>query len=289
MKESYFSDKFVVFVDILGFQSKVESAEQDEGLSLRQLLDFAAALEVRAHSESIPVYGPMICPESRHIARDLDYRVTQISDCLVVSTEVSPAGIINIIHHVYVAALKLLTEGVMVRGYVTRGNIFHEGNKFLGTGYHRALKGEKRVKAFQASPDEIGTPFIEIEPEIVSYIKECDDQCVKEMFERMTRSDGDATVIFPFLSFSRFNGFHGDLNESRRNLEVIRSRIQNARKKVASFAPFSDPGAARKSKYYLKFLDDALAKCDDFEKILYSLERPGVKVRHDPENSPGLF
>ena len=289
MKEPHFSDKFVAFVDILGFKSKVESAEQDDSLSLRQLLDFAAALEARAHSESIPIYGPMICPESQRITRDLDYRVTQVSDCAVVSAEVSPAGIINLITHSYSAALKLLTEGVMVRGYVTRGNIFHEGNKFLGPGYHRALKGEKRVKAFQASPDEIGTPFIEIEPEVVDYIKECDDQCVKMMFERMTRSEGDVTVIFPFQSFSRSNDFHGDINESKRNLEVIRSWIHDARKKVESFAPSSDPDAARKSKYYLKLLDDELAKCEKIEEFLSLLKRPAVKVRHDPENSPGLF
>ena len=289
MQEPRFSDKFVVFVDILGFESKVESAEEDKGLSLRQLLDFAAALEARAHSESIPIYGPMVCPESQRITRDLDYRVTQVSDCAVVSAEVSPAGIINLIKHTYSAALKLLTEGVMVRGYVTRGNIFHEGNKFLGTGYHRALKGEKRVKAFQASPDEIGTPFIEIEPEVVDYIKECDDQCVKTMFERMTRSEDDVTVIFPFQSFSRSNDFHGDINESKRNLDVIKSWIHDARKKVESFAPSSDPDAARKSKYYLKLLDDESAKCNEFEELLNSLKRPVVKVRHDPENSPGLF
>ena len=289
MKEPCFTDKFVAFVDILGFKSKVESAEQGRGLSLRQLLGFAAALEAREHSDSIPIYGSMICPESRYIARDLDYRVTQVSDCAVVSTEASPAGILNLIKHTYSASLQLLREGVMVRGYVTRGKIFHEDNQFFGTGYHRALKGEKNVKAFQASPDDVGTPFIEIEPEVVDYIKECDDQCVKMMFKRMTRSESDISVIFPFQGFSRFNNFHGDINESKRILEVIRSWIHDARKKVESFAPSSDPEAARKSKYYLKLLDDESAKCNKFEELLNSLKRPAVKVRHDPENSPGLF
>ena len=289
MKEPIFSDKFVAFVDILGFKSKVESAEQDDGLSLRQALDFTAALENRKHSETIEGYGPATCPESQHIERDLAYRVTQISDCVVISAEVSPAGAINIIHHTYSAALKLLTKGVMVRGYITRGNIFHEGSKFLGTGYHRALNGEKRVKAFQASPDETGTPFIEIDLEVVEYIKKCDDQCVKTTFEQLTRSEGDVTAIFPFQSFSRFNDFHGDFEKSNKNLEVVRSWIHNAREKVESFAPSSDPDAARKAKYYLKLLDDESAKCDEFEEILNLLKEPAVKIRHDPETSPGLF
>ena len=289
MKEPRFSDKFIAFVDILGFKSKVESAEQDGDLSLRKLLDFTVALESRTHSRTIEGYGPAICPESRYIDRGLDYKVTQVSDCVVVSAEISPAGVINIIHHTYYAALKLLMKGLMVRGYVRQGNIFHEDNNFMGTGYQQALKGEEEVKAFQTSPDDIGTPFIEIDREVVQYIKKCDDQCVQTMFERMTRAEDDVTVIFPFQSLSRLNDFYGDLDKSKENLEVIQSWIHNARHNVESFAPSSDSDAARKSKYYLKFLDEELAKCDEFEKDIDLLKQPAIKLRHDPESSPGLF
>ena len=228
MKEPNFSDKFVAFVDILGFKSKVESAEQGDGLSLRELHDFTAALENQKHSGTIESYGPTICPESRHIERDLTYRVTQVSDCVVISAEVSPVGVINIIHHTYSTALKLLMKGVMLRGYLTRGNIFHDKNKFIGTGYHKALKGEQGVKAFQTSPDDIGTPFVEIDRDVVKYINECDDMCVQTMFERMTRSEDDVTAIFPFQGFSHLNDFHGDFEKSKKNLEVARSWIYDA-------------------------------------------------------------
>ena len=289
MKEPRSSDKFIAFVDILGFKSKVESAEQDDGLSLRELLDFTVALENRKHSGTIENYGPAICPETPYIDRALDYKVTQVSDCVVVSAEVSPAGVINIIHHTYSAALKLLMKGVMVRGYLTRGDIFHDENKFIGTGYHQALEREKKVKAFQGSTNDIGTPFIEIDREVVRYINKCDDRCVQTNFELMTKTEGDVTAVFPFQGLSHLNDFHGDFEKSKKNLEVVRSWIRNARIKVESFAPSSDPDAARKSKYYLKLLDDDLAKCDKFEEILNLLKEPAVKIHHDPETSPGLF
>ena len=290
MTEPQFREKFIAYVDILGFKAKVKSAERGEGLSLSQLLDFLTTLEGRNHSELIRIDGPTICPESRHIQRDLDYRVTQTSDCVIVSAEVSPAGIIHIIGQIQGTAWKLLMEGVMLRGYITQNKIFHEGNKFLGPGYHQALEGEKKVTAFQVSTSDIGTPFIEIDPAVVRYINECDDPCVKEMFTRMTRSEHDVTAIFPFQKFSNLMNFiDDDLEKSKRNLEIIRSWIDSAQKKVESFAPSSDPKAARKSKYYLKFLDDDLAVCAQFKQEIDSLQEPYPSGTFNPVEFPGLF
>ena len=287
MTEPQFREKFIAYLDILGFKAKVESAEHGTGLSLSQLLTVLATLEDRKHSETIRDYGPRICPKSRCIQRDLEYRVTQISDCAVVSAEESPAGIINVIAHTYAAALKLLTQGMMVRGYITRGNIYHEGNKFIGTGYQKALEGEKSVTAFQELAVDGGTPFVEIDPEVVRYINDCGDPCVKEMFTRMTKSEGDITVIFPYkrlvdLAFA--NDFSNGLDKS--NLRAIRSLIHNARQKVESFAPSSDQHATRKSKYYLKLLNDVLEQCEQIEKVLDS-PFPGDLIT--PESFPGGF
>ena len=271
MTEPQFREKFIAYVDILGFKAKVKSAERGEGLSLSQLLDFLVTLENQKHSETIRIDGPRICPKSEYMRRDLDYRVTQTSDCAVVSAEVSPAGCINTIAHADGAALKLLTQGMMVRGYITRGNIFHEGNKFIGTGYQKAFEGEKKVTAFQELTVDGGTPFVEIDPEVVRYINECGDQCAKKMFTRMTKSEGDITVIFPYKRLSDL-AFANDFSKGfdKHNLRVIRSLIHSARKKVESFAPSSDQDATRKSKYYLKLLNDVLEQCDRIEQELDS-------------------
>ncbi len=285
--EPQFREKFIAYMDILGFKSMVESAERGEGLSLSELLDALAVLENRKHSKTIRDYSPTICPESQYIQRGLDYRVTQASDSVVVSAEVSPAGCINIIAHTDGAAFKLLSQGIMVRGYITCGNVFHEDNRFIGTGYQKALEGEKKVTAFQESAVDGGPPFIEIDPEVVRYINDHGDECVKKMFKRMTKSEGNVTVIFPYkrlvdLAFANdfSNGF------DKHNLRAIRSLIHNARQKVESFAPSSDPKATRKSKYYLKLLNDVREQCDRIEQELDS-PFPGDLIT--PESFPGGF
>ena len=289
MTEPQFREKFIAYVDILGFKSKVESADAElgESLSLSQLLAMLTTLEGQKHSEIIRIDGPTICPESLYNQRDLDYRVTQISDCVVISAEVSPAGIIHIMGQIQGTVWKLLMQGVMLRGYITRGNIFHEGNTFLGPGYHRALEGEKKVTAFQESNGDVGTPFIEIDPAVVRYINESGDECVKTMLARMTKNEDDVTAIFPFHKFSNLiNLGIDDLEKVRQNLNLIRSSICSAREKIALFAPSSDPNATRKSKYYLKFLDDELELCDQIER---ELQEPFPGRTFNPEEFPGLF
>ena len=275
MTEPQFRKKFIAYVDILGFKAKVESAERGEGLSLSELLDAVAVLENRIHSETIRKDGPTICRGSRHIQHDVDYRVTQISDCVVVSAEVSPSGIIHIIGHIQGSAWKLLMQGMMVRGYVTCGNIFHEGNKIIGTGYQNALDWESSVAAFRDSTDDGGTPFVEIDPEVVRYINECGDPCVQKKFARMARNKHDIAAVFPFQKFSNLMDFSDDdLDKIKQNLEKIRSWIDSARMAVESLAPSSDPKATPKSKYYLEFLDDELAVCAQLKQEIDSLQEP---------------
>ena len=141
-------DKFVAFVDILGFQSKVEANERGEGMTLPALLELCSILSQEAHVRNVTEYGPIICPESRYNTRSLDYEVTQISDCAVISTEVSPAGVINLVQHVSVSVFKLMTKGIMLRGYITRGNLHHRGNQIIGTGYQSAFQMEKVSRRF---------------------------------------------------------------------------------------------------------------------------------------------
>ena len=113
MSDDLFKDKFIAFVDILGFESKVEAAEAKAGLSGSNLREFCAALGTSEDQANITNYGPTICPESARIRRDIDFQLTQVSDCVIVSAEVSPAGVISLVWHCWGAAIELLTKGVI--------------------------------------------------------------------------------------------------------------------------------------------------------------------------------
>ena len=187
--EATLQDKFVAYLDLLGFKSKVNSLEGSGKSGLSQLLELCSKLSQRAHATGIAKYGPLICPESQCISRNLDYEVTQVSDCAVISVEVSPAGIANLLHHASSCVLGLLTKGAMVRGYITRGSIYHRDNQFIGTGYQRALEMENEVCAFRMPQDRASTPFVEIDANVVMYIRDETDQCVREIFKRLAKED----------------------------------------------------------------------------------------------------
>ncbi len=278
MAEDWFKDKFIAFVDILGFKNLVDTAEVNAGLSLAQLRAFCSALDNPDDRAAIVRYGPTICPESACIRRDLDFQATQVSDCVVLSAEVSPAGAINLVSHCWRAAMRLLTEGIMVRGYMTRGPIFHESNTFMGTGYHKALKKERDVTAFKKEADERGTPFIEVDPEVCDYVRDCGDACVQEMFSRMVEGDKTVTAIFPFKrlshSFGIGLGAKFDPAKEKESNQIMREWIQRFQDRVMSFVDESKPEAVNKARHYIRALDRQLAVCDETDEMIDRLCAP---------------
>jgi len=197
-----FKDKFVAFVDVLGFKRLVEAAEAGSGTALEEVLGVLKDFGSPEKRIGFDKYGPTLCPQSPCVRRDLDFRVTHISDCLVVSCEISPAGVINLINHCSSVVFCLLHRGFMSRGYMTRGSIFHTDTDLVGTAYQRAYENESKVAAFKREADERGTPFVEIDRAVCDYIAQCEDKCVKEMFSRSVKDDGETVALFPFQSLA---------------------------------------------------------------------------------------
>jgi hypothetical protein len=177
-----FTEKFIAFIDVLGFKKLVEAAEAGTGMRLDELRELLKCLGSPEERNRFAKSGPTACPQSAYRQRDLDFRTTQISDCVIVSSEVSPAGIINLVSHCWVAVFKLLERGVMCRGHITRGLIFYTDVEVIGTGYQRAYENEGKVAAFKREADERGTPFVEVDRAVCDYVRECGDSCVKELF-----------------------------------------------------------------------------------------------------------
>jgi hypothetical protein len=190
-------DKFIAFVDILGFTNMVEAAEENGG-DVTLALDLARALGTPSGAAKIQEFGHIICPAAPFMEKGVRFEVTQVSDCAVVSCEVSPAGLITLVHHCVTAAMTVVSKGGLCRGIITKGSIFHEAGQFLGNGYMEAFKAERSVAFRQSDISETGTPFIQLDPAVVAYAQQQDDRCVRSMFERMTTSDGTYTAIDPF-------------------------------------------------------------------------------------------
>lgn len=274
-----FKDKFIAFIDILGFKQMIEAAEKGTGRSLGEIDELCAELGGPKNKARFEAHGPITCPQSARIQKGMDFEISQITDCAIVSAEVSPAGVMNLAHHCWVAAITLLTKGVMVRGYITRGKIFHEGMKIYGTGYHDAYNREAGVTAFKREADEKGTPFVEIDPSVVSYVADETDACVREMFGRLVKTDGSVTALFPFqvLGNSWAIGYGMpklDLNEQKQKNANMRQQIEKLKMGLLKYVDPSNAGAMSKVTHYLTALDAQIAASHKSDEILDQLFRP---------------
>lgn len=189
-----FSEKVIAFADILGFSDMVNGASDADLPGLLGLMK-----ELGAPLDAARFYGvPPMCPCAPRLSDTLDFSITQVSDCIVISAEKSPAGVINLVNYCFGIAVRFLQRQMMVRGAIVIGRIFHQGMTIVGEGYQRAVAGEKAVRAFAKNANAEGGPFIEVGPDVIKYIAEQPDKCVRTMFEGSTHTDGSLVTIYPF-------------------------------------------------------------------------------------------
>ncbi len=221
----------------------------------------------------------MTCPESSRVQKDLSFMVTQISDCAIISCEVSPAGVVNLISHCWGAVMELLAQGIMCRGYITRGMIYHTDSQVLGTGYNRAYANEATVSVFRRETNERGTPFVEVDPAVTEYIDQKSDECVRKMFDRMVRSYGDDRAIYPFSRLSHSFTIAGygskfDPVKEKKSNATMRQILLRFRQRVLGQIDPKNPSALRKAKYYVDALDEQIALCDQIDKDIDGFALP---------------
>jgi len=277
MEQVEFKEKFVAFIDILGFKGTVEKAEKENSAALPKILNNLKKLGSIEDNHKFTKYGPTTCPEAKYINKDLNFTVLQISDCAIISSEISPAGIINLVSHCWSTAMALLPEGIMCRGYITRGNIYHTQSQIIGTGYNKAYEKEsKGITAFQRDADELGTPFIEIDKKLIDYIQECGDPCVNEMFSRLTKSDGVVSAIFPFqrLGHSFAIGTNFNPEKEKKSNNVVRKWLLDFKQKIMTNVDVDNPSAVRKAEHYILALDEQLKICDKTDNAIENLSSP---------------
>lgn len=267
-----YTEKFIAFVDVLGFKDMVEASTQHTEM-LSELLAITAKLGDGSERANYEKYGPLTCPNAPRIDRNLNFQVTQISDCVIVSSEISPAGLINLVTHCWQVAIRLLQSGVLCRGFVSRGLIYHENGQVVGPGYQTTLSSERTVTAFQQRLDEVGTPFIEIDDDVVAYVAGQSDACVKMMFDRLTKFDGSKVALFPFKRLNHdfiIGGIAGPFapESHLKSVSNIRGWIAAMKKKINANTRNNDPRAAEKAGHYLSALDAQLKELDKTESVI---------------------
>ncbi len=234
-----FEDRFVAFVDILGFSEKVEELEKREG-GLSQIENMVSAL----WSDDRDNFPFMLCPQSDRGAEDLSFVATQISDCVVLSAEATPLGLLRLVDECGRSISNLLEIGLMARGYISKGLVYHEVGQFFGSAYQEAVKNEAKVK-FSFHPSDVSkTPFVELSEAVTEFYRATTDMCVKRFLGESLIESGGLVAVDPFSRQKRLISMHasnlssGDadleqktlkhLSELRVSLEALRTQVDCA-------------------------------------------------------------
>ncbi|MBA7569274.1 hypothetical protein ES708_11013 [subsurface metagenome] len=77
-----YQEKFIAYVDILGFKKLVKESENGTGMTLSELMELPKCLGTPDDVLRFKKFGPTTCPASSCINRDLDFKLTQISEWL---------------------------------------------------------------------------------------------------------------------------------------------------------------------------------------------------------------
>ncbi|MDY0322011.1 MAG: hypothetical protein RBR23_09785 [Arcobacteraceae bacterium] len=244
-----YEKKVIAFIDILGFKNMVQSPKSKKNLD--EILDILEDFSLKKH---YPDSFHGLCPNSQKEKDDFDIKITQISDSLIISSEFTMAGIINLIYFSHRSLFRLLSRGLLCRGYITIGEVYHEKGQIIGEGYIKAYEYESKKNIIFSVLDgenvEKGTPFVEIDKEIVDYIVASNDECVKEMLNRLTKTINGKTALYPLQILAQ--GSTPEIFDS--NIDIL----EKFKKLIEKHTDNQDEKIEVKSKQHLKIIDDLI-------------------------------
>ena len=293
--EAKSEDKFIAFLDVLGWKSLVRKTEQRNNFSLTEVVSILDMMkqELQSRKEMLFHGGSEVCPGAPHIRRDIDFCYTTFSDSVVISTEVSPAGLVSLINCCRVIYFKLIMRGgLMCRGYIGRGPIYHTEEYCVGSGLGDVVDGEKKVSVFRTEDGEVGTPFIELDDKVLQFLKnEVTDSCVVETLEDMVKGKDGIAAIFPFRSLDpgRFGSANIDLEEATRYVHVVRKWIDGAKKMVNGNVGSNCQKVRRRVDILAQILNEQLVVCRQFEEEITKMSEDFPAHSFEPKYFPGLF
>jgi hypothetical protein len=141
-----YGNYLVAFIDILGFKSIVEQSEEDQEY-------FNRILSALKHIEHFVIHN-----EGKAKNEGNSVNMTQFSDSLVISRPYTTLSLLLMIMNLDLIMKVLAREGIMIRGGLTSGYLYHEGNIAFGPAF---------IKAYELASKKAVFPRIIIDPDLL--------------------------------------------------------------------------------------------------------------------------
>ena len=244
-----YTERFVAFLDILGFSGKVR-----ESANLKGRVNLERLLEALKHPNPAG-------PDQIVIARigdisNSDHRLSYFSDSVVISTDPTESGLFHLVNHVERIGWHLLELGFLCRGGVTRGLLYHSNNTVVGPALLEAYEFEKSMAK---------TPRIIVNDETAEAALKYSAP-VGELFRSLLYRDQDGSHTVHILR--RMNYYADDAIAGK----PLPERLTNIQQGLAR--QISDLGRAKKDKErkyveaFKQCFDSMLKPIDEMRKPL---------------------
>lgn len=124
-----YESRIVVFLDFLGFRDHIE----------RTVID---PTHVRKVAHAIDTVREFTQKDSESMSQ----QVTQFSDCVVISyAAVQPSAVFNLLLDIAMLQVELASQGFLIRGRVTAGDLLHQPDMVFGPALVEAYRIENSV------------------------------------------------------------------------------------------------------------------------------------------------
>jgi hypothetical protein len=227
-----YKDRYVAFLDLLGFKALVCAAENDESehFRLREVLERL---------------NQTLCNNSL-----CGFRFTHFSDCIIITCDSVPEALIQIFASVDILTRNLLQYDVLVRGGITRGGAFHSSQYVYGTAVSRAAVIENR---------EANGPLVLLSSEVYEDVKALGPQ-----FLQWVESDGPGRFFVHYLlAFAIYHQTPRSPGTVILDTDAERIAFSISRRLL------NDPGSVRaKAEWFQEYWNRTVARLDGFAPIV---------------------
>jgi hypothetical protein len=130
-----YSDRYVCFLDILGFSELIRNSLKEGSSNVDSLI--SSLSEITSREGALDQFFD-----------EVDFVFQAFSDSIVMSADAKPIGLMYLLSEVNDLSKRLLLKGYLSRGAVARGSLYHAGTVMFGPAFLNAYRLESEVARY---------------------------------------------------------------------------------------------------------------------------------------------
>lgn len=143
MSLSKYEEKYVVFLDILGFKQLVQQSESNPEV-LEKLTAALNAMNIFKGLESLLARSNLAIQDGYKET----VSISTFSDSVIISTRADIVGLLLITSIAQILSCNLFCLGILARGAISKGLLIHTDNMVLGSGLIKAYELESKAAIY---------------------------------------------------------------------------------------------------------------------------------------------